>query len=96
MDAIGDVVSTTEQGVAFTEMLSDLGYFVSFITINVGIFNLLPIPALDGSRAVFLIIEGIRRKPIKPEHEGMVHLIGMAALLLLMVVVTVSDVLKLF
>ena len=94
--AIGQVVGTTEQGVAVSEMLSNLCYFVAFITINVGIFNLLPIPALDGSRAVFLIIEGIRRKPIKPEHEGMVHLIGMAALLLLMVVVTVSDITKLF
>lgn len=92
---IGDVVGTTEQGIAFGEMLANLGSLMVFITINVGIFNLLPIPALDGARAVFLIIEGIRRKPVKPEHEGMVHLIGMAALLLLIVVVTVSDVIKL-
>ena len=77
-------------------MLANLCSFVVFITINVGIFNLLPIPALDGARALFLIIEGIRRKPIKPEHEGMVHLIGMVALLILMVIVTVSDVMKLF
>ena len=92
---VGDVVGTTEQGIAFGEMLANLGSLMVFITINVGIFNLLPIPALDGARAVFLIIEGIRRKPVKPEHEGMVHLIGMAALLLLIVVVTVSDVIKL-
>lgn len=92
---IGDVVGTTQQGIAFGEMLANLGSLMVFITINVGIFNLLPIPALDGARAVFLIIEGIRRKPVKPEHEGMVHLIGMAALLLLIVVVTVSDVIKL-
>lgn len=96
VDAIGEVVSTTSQGVAFTEMLETLMTFVVYITINVGIFNLLPIPALDGSRAVFLIIEGIRRKPVKPEHEGMVHFIGMAAMLLLMLVVTVNDVIKLF
>lgn len=67
----------------------------AFITINIGIFNLLPLPALDGGRLIFLIIEGIRRKPVKPEHEGMVHAIGMAVLLLLMVVVTVSDIFKL-
>ncbi|MBR5121541.1 MAG: site-2 protease family protein, partial [Oscillospiraceae bacterium] len=64
--------------------------------INVGIFNLLPVPALDGSRAVFLIIEGIRRKPLKPEVEGIIHLVGMGALVLLFIVVTVSDIGKLF
>jgi len=53
------------------------------------------LPALDGGRLLFLIIEAVRRKPVKPEHEGMVHAIGMAALLLLMVVVTVSDIIKL-
>lgn len=50
---------------------------------------------LIGGRLLFLIIEAVRRKPVKPEHEGMVHAIGMAALLLLMVVVTVSDIIKL-
>lgn len=93
---IGDVVGSTEHGIAFADMIANLLSFVVFITINVGVFNLLPIPALDGSRAVFLIIEGIRHKPIKPEHEGMVHLVGMAALMLLMIIVTVSDVIKLF
>ena len=68
---------------------------VAILTINLGIFNILPIPALDGGRLLFLIIEAVRRKPVKPEHEGMVHAIGMAALLLLMVVVTVSDIIKL-
>lgn len=96
VDAIGNVVGSAQNGIEFSEMLANLVSFVVFITINVGIFNLLPIPALDGSRAVFLIIEGIRRKPMKPEHEGMVHFIGMAALLILMVIVTVSDIIKLF
>lgn len=66
----------------------------AFITINLGIFNLLPLPALDGGRLIFLIIEGIRRKPVKPEHEGLVHAIGFAALIVLMLVITVSDVMK--
>ena len=68
---------------------------VALITINLGVFNLLPIPALDGSRIVFLIIELIRRKPMKPEHEGMVHFIGFAALMVLMLFVTFNDIVKL-
>lgn len=76
--------------------LSSLLTMIAFITINIGIFNLLPIPALDGARFVFLLIEAIRRKPIKAEHEGMVHFIGLAALMLLMLVVTFNDIVKLF
>ena len=68
----------------------------AFITINLGLFNLLPLPALDGGRLIFLIIEGIRGKPVPPEKEGMVHFVGMALLLLLMAVITVSDIIKLF
>lgn len=94
--AIGDVVGSTQQGVAVGDMLLNLASFVVFITINVGIFNLLPIPALDGSRAVFLIIEGIRRKPINPKYEGIIHFAGLALLLLLMVIITFSDIMKLF
>ncbi len=93
--AIGDVVGSTSTGINFGTMLANLASLVVFITINVGIFNLLPIPALDGARAIFLIIEGIRRKPIKPEHEGIVHLIGMILLFGLAIIVTVFDVLKL-
>ncbi len=94
--AIGDVVSSTQEGIPVSQMLQDLFSFVAFITINVGIFNLLPVPALDGARALFLVIEAIRRKPIKPEHEGLVHFIGMAALLIVMLLVTVSDISELF
>lgn len=94
--AIGDVVGSTQQGVPFADMLANLASFVVFITINVGIFNLLPVPALDGSRAIFLIIEGIRRKPLKPQVEGMIHMIGMLLLIGLMIVVTISDIFKLF
>jgi regulator of sigma E protease len=67
---------------------------VALITINLGIFNLLPIPALDGARFVFLLIEAIRKKPIPAEKEGWVHFIGFAALMLLMLVVTFNDIVK--
>lgn len=96
VSAIGEVVGSAGNGIAVSQMLSNLMTFVVFLTINVGIFNLLPIPALDGSRALFIIIEAIRRKPMKPEHEAMVHFVGMVALLLLMVVVTIGDIIKLF
>ncbi len=62
------------------------------ISLSLGIMNLLPIPALDGGRLVFLAVEGIRRKPLNREKEAIVNLIGFAVLILLMIVVTVSDV----
>ncbi len=67
----------------------------AFITINVGIFNLLPLPALDGGRLLFLIIEIIRRKPVNPKYEGFVHTAGFALLILLMIVVTFNDIARL-
>ena len=91
--AIGDAV---ESGDSIKEALQNVLSLAVFITINVGIFNLLPLPALDGGRLVFLIIEGIRRKPIKAEYEGMVHFVGLALLLLLVLVVSFNDIMKIF
>ncbi|MDO4484744.1 MAG: M50 family metallopeptidase [Clostridia bacterium] len=65
------------------------------LSINLGIFNLLPIPGLDGSKALFLLIEIIRRKPIDPEKEARVHLFGYILLLGLMLFLTFSDVMRL-
>ncbi len=76
--------------------LDNLLKLIAMISINLGIFNLLPIPALDGGRLVFLLIEAVRRKPVPPEKEGMVHFVFLALLMVLMVVVTISDVKKLF
>lgn len=76
--------------------LGSLLTLAALIAINVGIVNLLPIPAMDGGRLVFLIIEAIRRKPVKAEHEGLVHFIGIVALMLLMVVVTFNDIIRIF
>ncbi len=64
----------------------------TLLTINIGIVNLLPLPALDGGRLIFLIIEAVRGKPVPPEKEGMVHFAGFAVLMLLMVVVLFNDI----
>ena len=65
------------------------------LTVNLGIFNLLPIPALDGGRIFFVLVEMIRRKPLPPEKEGMVHFIGFALLILLSLFIAYMDVLRL-
>jgi regulator of sigma E protease len=67
-------------------------YTAAAISIMIGIFNLLPFPALDGGRLLFLIIEAFRRRPVDPKREGYIHLVGFALLLLLLVTLTVRDV----
>ena len=94
-DMSGPVGLATAIGQATTLGMDYLLNLVTFITINLGIFNLLPFPALDGGRFVFLVVEAIRRKPIPPEKEGMVHFIGLALFMLLTIVVTFSDIKKL-
>lgn len=68
---------------------------VAFISINLGVMNLLPLPALDGGRLVFLLLEGIRRKPLPAKYEGYIHAAGMALLLALMVYITGHDIFSL-
>lgn len=69
---------------------------VAYLSMNVGVINLIPFPAFDGGRVLFLIIEKIRKKPIKAKTEGMINSIGFILLMLLMIFVTISDVIKLF
>lgn len=77
--------------VAETNDIKNLLYFAALLSINLGIFNLLPIPFLDGGRACFIIYELIMRKPINKDKEAFVHFMGMVALLLLMVVLVYKD-----
>ncbi len=89
--------------VGITQMIGDaaqegLGYLLSFtaiLGINLAIVNLLPIPSLDGSRLLFLAIEGIRGKPIDPQKETLIHLIGLALLMVLFLLITYNDILRL-
>ena len=75
--------------------LSNLLYLTAYLSINVGFINLLPFPAFDGGRVVFLIIEKIRRKRVPVKVEAMVNGIGFALLMLLMIFVTFNDILRL-
>lgn len=84
-------MNTTAQ----TGGLISLLYLASFITVNIGIMNLLPIPALDGGRIFFVLIEAIRRKPIPPEKEGVVHFIGLILLVGIMIFATWNDIMRL-
>ncbi len=71
-------------------------YLVAFLSINVGFINLLPLPAFDGGHILFIIIEKIKGSPVNPETENKIHTIGLFLLMLLMVVITFNDILRLF
>lgn len=73
-----------------------LMYLTAYLSMNVGVINLIPFPAFDGGRVLFLIIEKIRRKPVKAKTEAMVNSIGFGILILLMIFVTINDIFKLF
>lgn len=70
--------------------------WTAFLSVNLAVINLLPLPALDGGRLMFLIVEGLRGKPIEPQKEAFVHFIGFAFLMLLMILVTWNDIQNLF
>lgn len=91
-DVVGDTVGTPDPLIAWQNLV----FLMILITVNLGVFNLLPLPALDGGRLMFLIWEGITRKPVPQKYEALVHFAGIILLLLLMVFVTYSDITKLF
>ncbi|MDQ1913346.1 RIP metalloprotease RseP [Paenibacillus sp. GD4] len=96
MDDLGGPVRIVE----FTseQVKAGLPYYINWaalMSLYLGIFNLLPFPALDGSRLVFLLFEAVRGKPVDPNRESMVHFVGFAMLMLLMIAVTYNDILRL-
>lgn len=96
---IVDAVDATYQDsktAGLGSVILSLMNFGILLTANLGIMNLLPIPALDGGRLVFLLVEAVRGKRISPEKEGMVHFAGFALLMILMVVVMFNDIARLF
>lgn len=70
--------------------------FISLLSLNLAIINILPIPALDGGRLFFILIEGITRKKVSPKYEGYAHMIGMVVLLGLIALITIHDLIRIF
>lgn len=95
-DLGGPVRVVTEIGRAAQVGIFFLLQLSAFLSINLGLFNLFPIPALDGSRILFLFWEKLRGRPVDPVKENFIHLVGFGLLLLLMVVITYNDILQLF
>ena len=96
MGTMADVYEqTAEQGNALDVVLQ-MAYITILLSANLGVMNLLPIPALDGGKLLFTLIEAVRGKPIDREKEGMVHLIGMVLLMILMVFIFFNDIKNVF
>ncbi len=91
----GPVGITAAVSQAAKESLWNIIYLGCIISINLGIMNLLPLPALDGGRLIFIIIEMIRRKPIPAKYEGIVHGIGFVILFALIIFITCNDIFNL-
>lgn len=95
VDLVGDTYEESKEEGARVTILNLL-YIAVFLSANLGVMNLLPIPALDGGKLLFCVIEIVRGKPVDREKEGMVHFIGMILLLLLMVFLVFNDVKNIF
>lgn len=90
VSVIADVAQSSAEGADWTGLLT----IMALITINIGLFNLLPLPALDGGRLFFMLIELIFRKPIPAKYEGWIHAVGLVLLLGFMAVISASDIYK--
>lgn len=96
LDDLGGPVRTAEMTSQIAKQgIAQLTSWTALLSLYLGIFNLLPIPALDGSRLIFIGLEAVRRRPLDPSKESMVHFVGFAMLMLLMLVVTYNDILRL-
>ena len=93
IENIGIVVASKSDGAFYVWM--NLLNLALLLSANLGVMNLLPIPALDGGRLVFLVIEAIRGKRVSEDKEGMVHFIGLLCLFALMILIMFNDIRKL-
>lgn len=94
VSTISNVVEQSRPSGLYYVFLNLANFFI-LLSANLGVMNLLPLPALDGGRLVFLLLEAIRGKPIDREKEGYVHMVGMVLLMLLMVFILFNDISKL-
>ncbi|MFZ5597894.1 MAG: RIP metalloprotease RseP [Bacillota bacterium] len=89
------IVSVIGEAVSSTAWIVNLLGLSAFLSVSLGLFNLFPIPALDGSRIVFLLLEKLRGKPVEPQKENFIHMVGFGLLILLIMVITYNDILQL-
>lgn len=94
-EILGPVGISQQIGEASRLGLDYLLVLAAILSANLGLLNLLPIPALDGSRLAFLLVEAVRGRPVDPEKEGWIHFVGFALMMLLLLAVTYRDVLRL-
>jgi len=95
LDLAGPVMTIRFIGTTVRSGLVNLMYLAGFLSLNIGLFNLLPFPALDGGRLTFLAYEGLSGRKVDPHKENLVHFIGFATLILLIILVTYRDILHL-
>lgn len=95
LEVVGPVGIISFVGQAANNGIVSLMLLTALISFSLCIMNLLPIPALDGGRLLFLLIEGIRRRPLDPEKEGFIHMIGFAILIILILLITYNDLIRL-
>lgn len=94
-DLAGPIGTTAAVGQAAKAGVGELFSIVALIAVNLGVVNLFPLPALDGGKLCFLLVEAARRKPLDPKYEGAVNFVGFSLLMLLMVVVSYNDIIRL-
>lgn len=92
---VGESYTQAEENYGTFSAILTMLEIVVLLSVNLGIMNLLPIPALDGGRLVFLLLEVVRGKPVPPEKEGMVHFAGLVVLMILMVFIMYNDIMRL-
>ena len=95
VNMVGDIIEETSP-YGWQTVLVNMLNLTLLLTVNLGIFNLLPVPALDGGRILFALVEIVRGKPVPPKKEAYVHLAGMVLLLLIVVVVFFNDIHNIF
>lgn len=96
---IAQIVGTTYEEAkpyGLSSVILSMMNIAILLSVNLGVLNLLPLPALDGGRLVFMLIEVVRGKPIPPEKEGMVHFVGLVVFMILMVFIMYNDITRLF
>ena len=93
VDTVDSVINQSSS-YGMKAVIMNLLYMAVLLSANLGVMNLLPIPALDGGRLLFILIEAIRRKPVDKEKEGYVHLAGFVLLMLLTIFVMYNDIIR--